>query len=377
MVRNHLTSKKLQSAAIGAMLASIVASMPAQSRMAVRIKSPLSPGRIGTSTSVGRFNQYSYGAGSLSSSPTGSGGDVLRSSIRRSSRSSGSLNQSSGSLLRSDVSSAARSYRVSRPSGRGLGIPALPNVGSVETQGTRLYTPSRPGAVVGSAPGVGNYLQRTQPAAMLAAQDYLDLMSNASAGALDSEHSGTIPSLVPDEEGPYRDHMQAGEDAFHTGDYAEALKEFRLASHLRPHDPEPMIHMLHARFAVSGYSYSLVAFHLKQALAKLPELPLVELDPKSFYGEARDYASQMSRLRGYLADVPNDVEALLVEAYYQWFAGETDDSRRALTKAFEAAKRAGDEEALEAISTFWTGMVASGRVSGELGTDAPGRATGP
>jgi len=200
-------------------------------------------------------------------------------------------------------------------------------------------------------------------AATTAARTYLETITQESQSWL-VDSGRPVTSLAPAEPGPLRDLMLKGEKAFRRAEYADALQSFQLANDVSLNSPEAMIGMFHARFALSEDSYSSASFLLMRALRNLPELPLVPLDPKEFYGVGRDYGEQLAGLVEYCRRQPDEAEPLLVLTYFQWFAGDVSAAVDSLRQANAAAMDRQDSLVLEAIDTFWDGMVASGLVEG-------------
>lgn len=189
--------------------------------------------------------------------------------------------------------------------------------------------------------------------------------------------SKVISSLVPSQPSMYASLLALGEKAFRRGrtaesssDFVVAFNYFERASLIAPRAPETTLSLTHARFATSSVAYASASHYLRQTLRYLPELPLVPLKPKLFYGSdsaaASRYVRHLARLEKHLANMPDDVDALLLLAYFRWFSGRTGETRAALEAAIKIAKEDGDKEMVKAVDTFWAGMVRSGKVSGTL-----------
>ena len=185
----------------------------------------------------------------------------------------------------------------------------------------------------------------------------------------------TITSLVPSQPSKYATLLAKGEAAFRRGqtssrDFAVAFNCFERASSIVPRAPETLLSLTHGRFATSSIAYAAAAYYLRRTLECLPELPLLPLKPRLFYGSdsaaAARYVRHLARLEKHLAKVPNDVDALLLLAYFRWFNGRTDETKAALAKAMTFAIKSNDKEMAEAIDTFWKAMVLSGKASGAL-----------
>jgi hypothetical protein len=114
----------------------------------------------------------------------------------------------------------------------------------------------------------------------------------------------------------------------------------------------------------------------------MPELPLANLRPRGFYGSAATYAEHLVSLQEYIERNGTDGEALLLLAYFRWYEDPGHDNdlvrkaaaRKALAAAaaqtlargLASAIKANNTHLVEAIETFWDGMVAAGAVEGPL-----------
>ncbi len=189
--------------------------------------------------------------------------------------------------------------------------------------------------------------------------------SDVGAGAehLEQGKSEPITSFVPERPGMYRKYMKLGDDHFREEKYHSASRYFKMANNIAGRDPESLLSLAHSSFAVSRGSYARASYYLRKALEYFPELPLVNLQPREFYGNPTTYIDHIFRLENYVRDNPQDGEALLLLAYFRWFNERHKDAAELLKQARSVTK---SPELLEAISIFWDGMVASGQVSGQL-----------
>jgi len=310
----------------------------AQSRKGLTLSAPGGSFRgVGERSFVSRvFSPYSYGLGSLQSSAGGAGGGVLRSSV-----------------------AGAASFSIRRSSAGGTGLSARLGPGAAARQ---LYTPQAGGITDQGGGGAGQLLAGQDNAALGAALAYMQAVSSSAAATLKKQIE-PITSLSPSEPSIYTTHMVSGEKAFYAGEFIRAFDEFQLANDLTGRDPESLLSMAHSRFALSRNSYARAAYYLQQAIKYLPELPLVPLQPRGFYGDATTYLKHLIRLEEHTDKFHTDAEAYLVLGYYRWFDEDTEAAGEAMRKSFAAAR---SPELAEAIETFWDGMVASGRISGEL-----------
>lgn len=234
----------------------------------------------------------------------------------------------------------------------------------------------------------------------LVARQYLVQIDASTATA--AAKGRVLTTLVPEVPGMYRDLMEQGQQALMAGswlDVQKAVDAFSKAQLLTDRNPDVTLSLAHAHFIVARYSYALPSEYLQQTLILLPELPLVQLEPRIFFGSAETYDKRIEILNGYLKEHPDDPDALLMQAYFKWFEptgaqAAADALRRAWVYAkkpktlglgamtmsnLTAPRTAGSdspgnvEEAPApqsqirvAIDIFWKGMVKSGRVSGSL-----------
>jgi tetratricopeptide (TPR) repeat protein len=283
---------------------------------------------------TGVFRSNSYGLGGLQASGSPSA-NVLRSSIE------------------SRANYTVRAY-AGLPEPIGLAMPALPQAGGD-------YQPAfRPSAYMDRSALAAPTYSAPATSALNTAADYL-----AAIGAPIAPQTGSevITSMAPREKGALGEYVAKGEKAFREGDYEAALKEFQKAYAVDSKNPETLLSLAHACFAATGSSYYRTSYYLRKALKYLPELPLAPLSPKSFFGDESQYASKLARLEDRTKRFPNDADSYLALAYFRWFDRDVEGARQALAQARRYAKSA---EMTASVATFWDGMVASGKVSGEL-----------
>lgn len=334
-------------AAAFVVLAVLAGGLRAQSRVDVNIRTPGGlPTSFGSSTSV--FVAHSYGLGGLAT-PQSPAANVLRSSIE------------------------SRAIYTVRSSSAPPGAVGAPVTSALPQRGTGVYQPvfNPLGYMPGSELG-GPVYSAVPASALNAAADYL-----AAIGAPAAPQTGTdlITSMAPREEGALSDHMAKGEKAFREGDYEAALRHFQKANAIDSRNPETLLSLAHTHFASAGGAYYRTSYYLRKALRYLPELPLAALDPKSFFGDQAQYRSQLARLEDRLKRFPSDADACLTLAYFRWFDQDVDGARQALAQARRLTK---SPDMIEAIQTFWDGMTASGKVSGEPSpTSRPAVAASP
>lgn len=320
------------------------ANLSAQGRHGVAITDPGVMHVIGQSGASYGFGQYSYGLGSVQASrstPT----DVLRSSI-------------------SDLGPISSSNRTVTPGDSGLSQLIAPPTGS---------TFRKFGA------GVSDISEAQRGSAMAA------LMKSTDMGKLDSVSSymfaigagskedylnktEAITTLVPSQPGLYRDYLQQAETNFRSGQFSLAIGQYQLANDLGSTDWISLLGMAQTEFARNNFRSSCV--YLEQVIKYFPELPLLTLEPRGFFGDRSRYADNLARLEREVQDDPRDAEKAFLLAYFRWFDQNAAASQKALSRCLASAQEKHDEDLLDAIGTFWRGMVQSGKVKGELQPEA-------
>ena len=232
---------------------------------------------------------------------------------------------------------------------------------------TALQAPSVVSDVGGSGIGGALVTQSGSPTAFGLARAFVQELDRSSKSLLRSQ-SQPITSLVPTQPSTYRTYMQRGDQAFRQGNYREAYANFQIANDLGDHDPESIICMLHSEFALSSVSYAKPCYYLEQALKYMPELPMVNLRPRGFYDSQAKYAKQFVDLQEYVDKNPADHEATLVLAYFTWFQQDRDvkTTKLLLSRTLAAGEKMKDPLVIEAVETFWRGIVATGAATGQL-----------
>jgi hypothetical protein len=311
----------------------------AQGRGAVSIGDPGSnmrtPGSRGGSNV---FRSNSYGLGSLGRSSggyTGPGGYALRS------------NMSDGYSARGSAAAG---------SAGGLSNMMTPLAG-YKSKGNTAVIYADSGEQISS-------LANRPPVSV--SRSYLAAISTISDENL-TERTTPITSLVPNEPSSYRTIMERGETLFRSGSFLLALDEFKTASDIGDGDWPSMLSLMQTHFALSGNSFSAASYYLRRVLEVYPELPLLPLQPRGFYGNTNKYADSIVRLESFATTTPRaSSEAFFLLAYFRWFDQDYAAASQALAKAYGAAMESNDEKLKDSIETFWRGMAGSGKVSGEL-----------
>ena len=323
------------------MLAFLAASgtVGAQVTGSVSVQTPGSLRQVGQGASS-RFRAKSYGLGSVGRSSSGRDSGVLRSSI-------GSL--SSYTVQRRP---AARPSEATVSLSTAGGGPL-----SYTTVSSNIGTPYYHGST-----GLAKIIDvaKSQPLAYLAGAD-------ETVGTLSEDRTEPITSLVPNEPGMQQVFMEKGEKAFRQGHFSEAYQSFKLANYGDPRGSESLLSMAHARFASQGFLSA--SFYLRQALRYCPELPVVPLRPKGFFGDPEDYESALSALKDRVRGSPS-ADALLLLAYFSWFA-EPQDVETATDAISRGLALADKPDIVEALKTFQDAMAAAGAAAKASGSELP------
>ncbi len=312
----------------------------AQGRGAVNITNP-GAARTPGQGRIGAFQTNSYGIGSLGPSASGgTGGDALRANI------------SGGGMPARSAAAAAGG--ISPKSGLS-GMIASP----------AAFKGKADGPVI-AAGDTGRARTLANDSLASASKSYLSAISTISDEDL-KNRTEPIISLVPAEPSLYRNYMERGETLFRSGSFLPALDEFKTACDLADRDWPSMLSLMQTHFTLSYDSFASCSYYLRRVLRVYPELPLLNLQPRNFYGNTSKYADCLVRLETSIAQAARpSSEALLMLAYFRWFDQDTEEATSALGKAYAVAIQQKDTEMEEDIQTLWRGMVSSGKVSGEL-----------
>ncbi|MFA6133550.1 MAG: hypothetical protein WC869_05990 [Phycisphaerae bacterium] len=241
----------------------------------------------------------------------------------------------------------------------GKGLPAF-DTGSVGKGG--VYTPGG----WGSEPGPGS----GQGPSFTAGSSYITAIAPPSEKPAEQK---AITSLAPGGNSNFSNLLRDGEKAFREGDLDTALSRFESANQLDRQNPEGLLSLVHIHFAMSRSSYFRASFYLMRTIKCVPELPLAPLNPAGFFNSPQQYSDALARLDGHVKAAPTDGEAWLVLAYFRWFDKNVNGAIEAIS---QARQQSSDPDVKEAVETFWRGMKASGKVSGELG-ESPVATTAP
>ncbi len=327
---------KLRTLSVVAVCAILTTAALGQSRKGSHI-SRVGEGSRFRKNPVREFQSYSFGVGNLAKPSTAGGGGVLRSSIY-----------------------TGRSSSVRAPAGRGAGSPgAIRMAGGSRSR--RVYQASSL-SIPTVAPSTGSlgslYIREMPMQTTSQVKALIEDLSEERQGVL-ADPNRPVTSLVPTTPGHYRDEMIKGEREFRKGMYQLAELHFTRAASLSEDVPGSLLALAHTYFAVAKGSYSQPSLYLRRTLKLVPELPLVNVRPISFYGRAEWYSRDVARLEEHVRANPNDPDALFVLGYLKWRDDKTAEADEALSSALTNAD---SEELKEAIQTLLDGMSASGKV---------------
>jgi len=341
--------------------ATIAAEAVAQTRKDVRIRSPGYMRRVGASRAIRDFRRYSTGIGSVYQPGGGTGGNVLRRSV--SGAGIYAISRRDDRAARPDLStglgrggSTGMDFRRSG----GLIVPPVggAGMGRVLLDATQTFTgtPQFRGfdnqrGILGPAPTA------TGAAAAYLSTSGLSPIIPAPSG------SGPVRSLVPRQSSQYAEYMKAAEQAFRSGQYTQALSEYRRANELGRNDPDSLLGMFQASFARSRYSFASATYYLHRTLEVFPELPLSPLDPTAFYPDEQAYRQHLQEVEDHIKTKPGDAEAYLLVGVFRWFEGDVSAAQEALRAAVRAAT---SSRVLETVKAFWDGMRTSSEDIGPL-----------
>lgn len=372
----------------------------AQSRSNRTLSSP-SLRSVGSS-SVSRFNNYSYGVGNVQQNSYGGGAGALRSDIGRANtfnrqRMGTSLQQARTNPMASNINqqytppsrmgvggNVGQPMNSPVPSGLGnSGIPTgpqryeTPSLDLSNLPQPRRMTQNRSGGMnsmgmgmaglgadtdysdmgkygyIGSG-GLGGNLQPSATVLPATGSSYYKAL-NAAKVLLPEDGSTTKPDAGTEPSAPIRTlssekpslaqiAMKRGEEAFRNEEYGDAKYNFELALGLTLHSPESLLSLMNVHFATANGSYMLPSYYLQEAILKRPELLLQQVNPQDFYGRPATYIRDLGRLEEATLQNPNDADALFLLAYHRWREGKPEETRRLLARAQKAAHRSIEDD---------------------------------
>ena len=321
-----------------------------------------SPGslRINTvdSSSVGQFNNYSYGLGSPGAVYSGGGG--IGRAVPR-----GPFGGGAG---------ASGSPSFSMPGAPGF-------AGGAGTGTTTLYRATGPETDMGNGMLSRQLTLLTRPDRMTGAA----LMSSfvLDKTAVLQQEGQPLTTFVPgaiDPENPnrYVELLIEGEQAMRNRRYRDAADVFIQVRHVAPRAPESLLSQAHAELGTGNYW--LMANDIRLAIQEFPELPLAKIELRGFFANSAEFVDLREQLRraagvaglSAATSAPStapaavdhvDATVLLSLAYVEWFDGNGAVARKYLV---QAARISTDPLLSDGIEVFWRGIVRAGGAQGEL-----------
>ncbi len=335
-----VTSWKRMTLIAGVALAFFPVAIFAQSRSRYKWKSP-SVG--GIKTVGGDFTTYSSGLGGLKRPITGAPGGILKSSLI-----------SNYNLRRGAAGGGAGTLKTSLPKLSGL---KGRTYGSTKITMPVTMGPSGRPKNVGT--GAGGAATTPDIRSKLSSKTG---HTTTATSTTKPEKPKPIASFVLTEPSRYQKFMKQGEQAFRAERYIEAADAFDVASAMGRYLPESHLSLVHAYTALGRYNSA--AYQLRQALKHFPELPLVSLRVRLFYGRTETFVGQMDKLQQETRKSYADADLSLLLAYFRYFDGDQVDAAKMLRQAWKIGKN--DPSTVKAAETFWDGMVATGKAKGAL-----------
>lgn len=245
------------------------------------------------------------------------------------------------------------------PTAGGGGAPmATPGPLTSSMRSTQVYTPMAPLAVssaggavtLGAAPG---YSYTGEPI-----QDLTSVLAEKS-GQGPSINAVPLTSLAPQTPAPVRSAMLRGERLFRQGNYQQAAQSFETARDLSKDSAESLLSLAQTCFAMGEKTFDQGAQCLAKALVAFPDLPLVRVRPKDFFGNADDYKRSFASLEKFAKDNPKNAGALLLLGYMQWREGMVDKALDTLDSAMAVAS---NSDLAPGINVMLDGINRSGQV---------------
>ena len=318
-------------------------------------------------TPVSVFRAYSYGAGNVNSRAQYNYGGALSSVMSRNPlRMSMSVrNQSLVSSVNPSNPYSSPNYNTSNRIAPGL---STNNAGLTHNPGTKnppdVRHASRPPGTEHARflPSLTSNLDRT---ANYSALMYLEIVKPESKLSDTDLGDEPVKSLAPDASGTLRNMMIEGEKLFRDKSYRLARSRFEMAYELSMGGPESMLSLWRSYFASSQKSFDLAAYYLSKSMIVLPELPMLSLHPKNFYGDGNVYEEHLKETEAFFQDNSQDAATAFVLAYLKWRDNKAQEAGKLLAVALANTKK---ETLIEAIHILWDGMVASKAVTGTLTT---------
>lgn len=130
-------------------------------------------------------------------------------------------------------------------------------------------------------------------------------------------------------------YVELGDFYFKAGRFLDAADSYGRARTYAPNDASVHFVMADAAFATGDYHFA--AFLISEAVRLDPNIVSAEADKRLFYGDAKDFDTQMAELERYLEAKPYDAQAQLVRGYNLRFSGRSTDAIAAFQRVLEIA----------------------------------------
>jgi TolA-binding protein len=124
------------------------------------------------------------------------------------------------------------------------------------------------------------------------------------------------------------------------GSYDKATQAFKAARESRPSSLYASYLLAQSLFASGDYSQAAQA--IREGAGQNPDWPRVRVDVRSFYSDARDLKTQLSKLEAFVGAHPDDADAQLVLGYMAYFTRDYQRAEQVFTRLEAAPARQQD-----------------------------------
>lgn len=154
----------------------------------------------------------------------------------------------------------------------------------------------------------------------------------------------TIPPQTENEQAPSTDdrlfqQMFEGTKAFYEGQYDAAARMFFDVSMQDPDNVDGTLAYAVARFATGDYAISAIA--IRRGIRRVCEVVNSGFDIRDRYSKPEDFEQHVQMLEDYLAEHPENADAVLVAGFVLHFAGQYDEA----AEVFNELKRLSPSDA--------------------------------
>ena len=155
----------------------------------------------------------------------------------------------------------------------------------------------------------------------------------ASSAARARSRTSRLPAVRPNLFALAAKYVELGDFYFGSGRYEDAAEAYAKARGHSPKDASVHLVMADAVFANGDYHYA--AFLIAEAVRLDAAIVSADTDKRAFYGDPKDFDTQMAALRRYIAAKPYDAWAQLVLAYNLRFGGRRTAAIAAFRRVLE------------------------------------------